>query len=1043
MKTTTTAPTTRTRARTTAPLSVPLLLLALLFLLCGTAQGSDVFINTADEFINIVSLNDNSGTTIFLNADIDFTGKTLNPSTNYKGSFNGQGHVISNLRSTSSSQYGGLFGWSSGTTIQNLVVADSCSVGSSYTSGDAYIGGIIGWCQTTQRACLIENIVNMGSVTFSVNLPSDLHFGGIAGVMMSTSYDVTMKNCINYGTVTHRGTVKTYFDMGGIVGHAIGKTIYIQNCINYGTIQYSGTTINGKFIGGIVGNVAGGDGSEKTITIENCLSAGKITSNEISTIGSIAGVVDGNTNTDITHSFWTSDTGQSSACGVSDSSITLAGSYTVELNTGTLNEMNSYAANKGWGKSYVLHLNGGKINGLSQDTLVATGKPFPSPVKEGNSFKFWCTDKDCNGQYNPSSSSSGIDLYAAWSTSTVTFNFGNGTVNKETINFGGGIVYPKDTEMIKEGYTFNGWSPKPGKVTGYDVTVTAQWNINSYNVRFDLGDGTIIERTLKFKEAIVYPKDSEVTREGYSFKGWDRNDKSVPANDLVITAKWTANEYTVTFDVNEGNELTVKEIIVTFDNKYGVLPEASKEGYKFIGWFDEKNEIVTNESTVKIPKNHTLVAQWTNKNYTITFNFGNGTAVENILEFGGSIPYPENGDMTKEGHTFNGWDEDYENMPASDLTITAQWIPNEYTVTFDVNGGDELTEDDRKVVFDSGYGELPEPNRTGYTFAGWFDERNEEITSETIVKVPKNHTLYAQWSRNNYTITFDFGNGTVIEGILDFEENITYPVFSEMKREGYTFTEWDKDDEVMPADDLIITAKWVPNIYTVVFNFVNGTVAENTFEFGKEIVYPDNSEMVKEGYTFVRWDRNDKFVPANNLTITAQWLANEYTVTLDVNGGNELDVKEITVTFDKTYGDLPAPSKVNKTFVGWFNEKNESVTSNSSVKIPRNHVLHAEWKEVPKNQVEIVFGSKDLTEEEINNIIIKYTDGEFTIVRFESNNGDETRIIIKFNDAEQAESFVESIKESSEATNGLIKNIGYNTEVASFSPAICPFFLFF
>ena len=81
-----------------------------------------------------------------------------------------------------------------------------------------------------------------------------------------------------------------------------------------------------------------------------------------------------------------------------------------------------------------------------------------------------------------------------------------------------------------------------------------------------------------------------------------------------------------------------------------------------------------------------------------------------------------------------------------------------------------------------------------------------------------------------------------------------------------------------------------------------------------------------------------------------------------------------------------------------------------------------------------------MTEEEINIIISKYTGGEFIIVRFESNNGDEIRVIINFNDIESTEKFVNKLKESSEAKRGLIKRIGYSNENNSLSLAYYPFF---
>ena len=134
------------------------------------------------------------GTTVYLGSDIEFTSSLSNQfqpigteSRDFRGTFDGQGHVIRNLTITtpSSSLYTGLFGYSGGTvTIKNLVMDSSCSVVSSAVSrySYTYVGSVLGRCYTVNSGCLVENCVNMGSVTFSGSIKSDnLRLGGIAG----------------------------------------------------------------------------------------------------------------------------------------------------------------------------------------------------------------------------------------------------------------------------------------------------------------------------------------------------------------------------------------------------------------------------------------------------------------------------------------------------------------------------------------------------------------------------------------------------------------------------------------------------------------------------------------------------------------------------------------------------------------------------------------------------------------------------------------------------------------------------------------------
>ena len=208
----------------------------------------------------------------------------------------------------SSLQYVGLFGYSEGAIIRNVVLDSSCYVVSSY-SGSYYVGGITGRCD----ACTIENTVNMASVSFTGNTSWNLFLGGIAGYLCASNNDATVRNYANYGSVAHSGTVFGNARIGGIVRYSYGNSqnkVFIQNCLNYGTVTYSGASRD-LYIGGILGSTSSG-----TNNIENCVSTGKITSNTANNyIGSVVGYASSSTTTNITHCYWTSDVGCDKAYG--------------------------------------------------------------------------------------------------------------------------------------------------------------------------------------------------------------------------------------------------------------------------------------------------------------------------------------------------------------------------------------------------------------------------------------------------------------------------------------------------------------------------------------------------------------------------------------------------------------------------------------------------------------------------------------------------------------------------------------------------------
>ena len=99
---------------------------------------------------------------------------------------------------------------------------------------------------------------------------------------------------------------------------------------------------------------------------------------------------------------------------------------------------------------------------------------------------------------------------------------------------------------------------------------------------------------------------------------------------------------------------------------------------------------------------------------------------------------------------------------------------------------------------------------------------------------------------------------------------------------------------------------------------------------------------------------------ARDINITALWTPNNYTVTFDTNGGDELQNPIKTVTFNRNYGDLPTPIKTNFTFLGWFTAENEKIQDDAVVAISTDHTLIAQWKKTPTNYVEIVFSRKRL-----------------------------------------------------------------------------------
>ena len=158
----------------------------------------------------------------------------------------------------------------------------------------------------------------------------------------------------------------------------------------------------------------------------------------------------------------------------------------------------------------------------------------------------------------------------------------------------------------------------------------------------------------------------------------------------------------------------------------------------------------------------------------------------------------------------------------------------------------------------------------GYTFGSW-NKADGTAWDYASDKVTDNITLYAKWAANTYTITFDTAGGSEIAPITqDYGTNIAAP--ADPTREGYTFIGWDKEiPTTMPAENMTVTAQWEINQYTITFDTAGGSeIAPITQDYGTVITAPEAPE--REGYTFIGWDKAiPETMPAENITLKARW----------------------------------------------------------------------------------------------------------------------------------------------------------------------------
>ena len=167
--------------------------------------------------------------------------------------------------------------------------------------------------------------------------------------------------------------------------------------------------------------------------------------------------------------------------------------------------------------------------------------------------------------------------------------------------------------------------------------------------------------------------------------------------------------------------------------------------------------------------------------------------------------------------------------------------------------------------------------RTGHTQVGWatVDGGEKVYGFEDVYTKNEALTLYPVWNTNQYTITFDTNGGSEIAPITqDYGTNITAP--ADPTREGYTFIGWDKEiPTTMPAENMTVTARWEINRYTITFDTAGGSeIVPITQDYGTAITAPETP--TREGYTFIGWDKAiPTTMPAENMTLKARWKDSE------------------------------------------------------------------------------------------------------------------------------------------------------------------------
>ena len=587
-----------------------------------------------------------------------------------------------------------------------------------------------------------------------------------------------------------------------------------------------------------------------------------------------------------------------------------------------------------------------------------------------------------------------VNLYAVWAANqyTVSFEANGGTVSPTSQAAVYGQRYGALPTPTRTGYTFVDWtnsllcmsdwltkwhgSTNQGTASinrlNNSVTLTATgddcftnpWNGADYRIK--ISPSTTYSFSWKQNaqnsvvEHMLFLFDNQTTTtytNGYFTESYD---SATGRYYIAFTSSSTTNYVGFRLGIKNANGTTL-----TF-SKFKLEEGSTPTEYE-----------TTNETTVKVPKNHTLYAEWKANSYNIKFSATDASITEQLWNYAGSTGY-----TSSNAGSYNAF-KPHNNSRVAEL---------------------------QAVVFDSTLScYTPIPARLGYTFAGWYSAASggvmvANVDGSLVASVSgftgankqwqsaKETTLYAHWSQNSYAIEYVLNGGTKGSTSPSSYKFGTTTTISDPTRTGYTFTGWSVtatldgkrygtiniSTGLMEYSSSYPSAVYFPLFYQKAGVSYTGKLGGGQIRWRQYLTsgeYSGNGSSstseakllslwyhlgMSDDTTTISWDGGKSFVIDSNqvgkLTLTANWSANSYTVTANANGGTIPTTSgwtvasgsknaSKTVTFDKTYGALPTPTRTGYTFSGWYTNASGGTQVSSSTKVTTasNHSIYAHW----------------------------------------------------------------------------------------------------
>ena len=456
----------------------------------------------------------------------------------------------------------------------------------------------------------------------------------------------------------------------------------------------------------------------------------------------------------------------------------------------------------------------------------------------------------------------------------------------------------------------------PETVTFNDLYPTLTEHVNGFEVAYRL----ISDRQMRIvlssgNMSLISPDSAAIARFSVAVSATVASDSIVVNNafavfddyrmiaipDSKFAAFTTKPSFTVSY-VSDGVELH-RDTVVQGETITPPSLSMDKEGYAFDGW-DNLPEVMPGHDI-------TVNAQYSKLSYNLVYIIDGDTISSSIVAYNDSIVAPVVD--AKEGHSFEGWINLPEIMPAKDVTVIGIYTVNRYKLTYMVDGTVHYTD---SVAYGTAITVVDAPEKLGSTFSGW---------SEIPATMPAHDVIITgSFVVNGYTLTYILDGEKYKSVVYEYGSIITAE--EAPTKEGYTFSGWSEIPATMPAEDVVVTGSFTVNEYQLTYTVDGEVYYSDSIAYGTTLTAI--AAPTKEGYTFSGWSEIPATMLAEDLVVTGSFILNaiqtdeqglEYTLNesgnaFEVSGYRTLSVEDLVIP--SSLYEVPVVSIKDKALMG-------------------------------------------------------------------------------------------------------------------------------